>query len=191
MPSRVRIDRIKPIFTAAKGLNFGFRLTNVPEAPFFNGVNTFQSQVHRVTLRFCKQNEASSGVRTFIKYHLAEIAQQNPGVVIYTQPSNQTTPTVRAEYANGRMVHINLKSVSLENVSQYMSYLLSRSGSPVEKLISRQSAATTSVQGEWSPYTFQDSEQNVTELPDAKFGKYLNKNVSATDYVKNLIKLER
>ncbi|CEF64691.1 39S ribosomal protein L43, mitochondrial [Strongyloides ratti] len=190
MPARVRVDRLKPIYTAAKAINFGFRLTGVPTIPNNNGVGSYIPQVHRITLRFCKQNEASSGVRSFIKYHLFEFAQKNPSVVIYTIPARQVTPTIRAEYGNGRMVHINVKSLSLELISQHMHYVLSRSGEPMEKLISKQSSIVPSIQGEWNPFTFQDPEMTSIELPDPKFSKYLSADVSATEYVRNLVNID-
>uniref|UniRef100_A0A0N4ZKT2 Large ribosomal subunit protein mL43 n=1 Tax=Parastrongyloides trichosuri TaxID=131310 RepID=A0A0N4ZKT2_PARTI len=187
MPARVRVDRLKPIYTSAKALNFGFRLEGVPTIPNNNGVSTYIPQLHRVTLRFCKQNEASSGVRSFIKYHLNEFATKNPSVVVYTTPARQTVPTIRAEYGNGRTVHINIKSFTLEQVSQHMYYILSRSGEPIEKLISKQTSIQPSIQGEWNPFTFRESEQNISELPDDKFSKFLFPKQSATEYIKNLV----
>uniref|UniRef100_A0A0K0EYR7 Large ribosomal subunit protein mL43 n=1 Tax=Strongyloides venezuelensis TaxID=75913 RepID=A0A0K0EYR7_STRVS len=191
MPARVHVDRIKPIYAAAKSLNFGFRLTGVPTIPNNNGISNYIPQVHRITLRFCKQNEASAGVRSFIKYHLVEFAQKYPSVVIYTTPARQVVPTVRAEYGNGRSVHINLKSLSLENVSQHMHYVLTRSGQPMEKLISKQSSLVPSIQGEWNPFTFQDPEQTSTELPDPKFSKYLTVDISATEYLQNIVNIDK
>lgn len=74
MPSIPRVDRIKIIYSAAKKLNYAFMLTDFPSAPSFNGVTGYRPQLHRVTLRFCKQNENSVGLRKFIEKHMTQFA---------------------------------------------------------------------------------------------------------------------
>lgn len=110
MPARPRVDRLKTIYSSAKHLNFGFRLSDYPTAPAFNGVSSFQPQLHRITFRFCKQSESSVGMRNFIERGLVQFAKENPTTVAYVVPGRQCIPTLRAEYANGRMVHINAKN---------------------------------------------------------------------------------
>uniref|UniRef100_A0A914YU25 Large ribosomal subunit protein mL43 n=1 Tax=Panagrolaimus superbus TaxID=310955 RepID=A0A914YU25_9BILA len=109
MPARPRVDRLKTIYTAARQLNFGFRLQGYPSAPNENGIFGFKPQLHRLTIRFCKQNDASMGIRNFIETSLKDFAAENPQTVVYVIPARNSVPTLRGEYANGREVHINAK----------------------------------------------------------------------------------
>nr|CAD2208265.1 unnamed protein product [Meloidogyne enterolobii] len=55
MPAIPRVDRIKNIYSAAKALNFGFRLSATnPQAVLFDGISGHFPQLQRVTIRFCK-----------------------------------------------------------------------------------------------------------------------------------------
>lgn len=109
MPARPRVDRLKTVYTAARQLNFGFRLRGFPTAPEENGIATFKPQLHRLTIRFCKQNDASMGLRNFIEHNLPQFARENPQTVVYVLPIRNATPSLRAEYSNGREVQINAK----------------------------------------------------------------------------------
>ena len=112
MPARPHVDRLKTIYSAARQLNFGFRLEGFPSAPNENGIFGFKPQLHRITIRFCKQNDASMGLRNFIETSLTQFAAENPQTVVYVLPIRNSTPTLRAEYSNGREVHINAKGFS-------------------------------------------------------------------------------
>ncbi|VDK55409.1 unnamed protein product [Gongylonema pulchrum] len=68
-------------------LNDGWRINGFPSTPFNNAVTTYIPQLHRLTIRFCRKNECSAGVRDFIAQGLlARFAAQNPSVVVYVQP---------------------------------------------------------------------------------------------------------
>lgn len=107
-----RVDRLKTIYQAANALNFGFRMTGFPDAPFKNGVACYRPQVHRITLRFCKQSESCTGIRNFIEHSLVKFATENSSCAVYVIPARNCTPTLRAEYSNGRIVHVNAKNMS-------------------------------------------------------------------------------
>uniref|UniRef100_A0A915AIW9 Large ribosomal subunit protein mL43 n=1 Tax=Parascaris univalens TaxID=6257 RepID=A0A915AIW9_PARUN len=187
MPSRVRVDRIKPIYTAAKALNFGWRLSDFPKTPMNNGVTSYIPQAHRITLRFCKQSESSVGMRNFIENDIKRFAQQNPSIVIYVTPIRNSSPTLRAEYGNGRMAHVNATNFSAEEVAVHMNLLRTRSGLPIVKLESRQTAAVSSVQGAWNPLLNIDSEQNIADLPQKKFSTHRSNQQTATEYISSLV----
>lgn len=77
MPAIPHVDRLKTIFTATKQLNFGFRLTGFPTAPQYNGWNGRAiPQLHRVTIRFCRKDITSAGIREFISKKLVDFAKQ-------------------------------------------------------------------------------------------------------------------
>jgi large subunit ribosomal protein L43 len=114
MPAIPHVDRLKTIYTAAKHLNFGFRMTGYPTAPQYNGWSGRAiPQCHRITIRFCRKDSSSAGVREFISKELVNFAKENPATAIYVIPARQVIPTFRGEYANGREVHLNAKNFSL------------------------------------------------------------------------------
>ena len=86
-------------------------MSGYPTAPQHNGFNGRAiPQLHRVTIRFCRKDHTSAGVRKFISDELIEFARRNPATAIYVMPGRQCIPTLRGEYANGRQVHINAKN---------------------------------------------------------------------------------
>uniref|UniRef100_A0A914P8T4 Large ribosomal subunit protein mL43 n=1 Tax=Panagrolaimus davidi TaxID=227884 RepID=A0A914P8T4_9BILA len=190
MPARPRVDRLKTIYTAARQLNFGFRLEGYPSAPNENGIFGYKPQLHRLTIRFCKQNDASVGIRNFIETSLKDFAAENPQTVVYVIPARNSVPTLRAEYANGREVHVNAKGFTLERAEREINSLRTRSGEPIVKFNAHQTASCRSIQGQWSSLTSIDPRQNVTQLPSPEFNIYKTSTVSATDYLLNLVEGE-
>lgn len=67
-------------------------------APLQNGVGRFIGQLQRITLKFCKNNGSSRGMRNFIENNLVDFAKDNPGVVVYVKPRRHKTPVIVAEY---------------------------------------------------------------------------------------------
>ncbi|CAJ0593693.1 unnamed protein product [Cylicocyclus nassatus] len=183
MPALPRVDRIKTIYSAAAALNYGWKFTDFLKTPMYNGVSRYIPQLHRITFRFCKQSEGSVGVRNFIENKLINLGQQNPSVVIYTQPVRNANPIIRAEYGNGRIVQLNAKNMSMADIERDVNLLYSRSGEPVVKLESRQSSPTPSIQGEWTPMTWLPPRMNKAKLPDPEFSKHKTCNVTATEYL--------
>jgi len=192
MPAKPRVDRIKTIYSAAKGLNFGFRMTGFPSAPGYNGISAYQPQLLRLTIRFCRQSESSAGVRNFIENSLVKFGMENPTCSVYVVPTRNNIPTLRGEYSNGRMVHLNAKNFSLEQVSQHINYLRTRSGQPIVKFEAAQTAQCNSVQGMWTPILWQDSRQNLAagQLPKPEFSILRTKEISATEYVLSKIETQ-
>lgn len=86
MPVIPRVDRLKTLYAAAKGLNYSWRLKDFLSAPQHNGVTNYIPQLHRVTIRFCKQASNSAGVRNYVERELVKFARENPSVVVYVLP---------------------------------------------------------------------------------------------------------
>lgn len=68
------------------------------KAPLQNGVGRYIGQLQRITLKFCKSNGGSRGLRDFIENDLVEFAKSNPGVVVYVKPRRHRGPVIVAEY---------------------------------------------------------------------------------------------
>ncbi|KAI1714366.1 mitochondrial ribosomal protein l51 / s25 / CI-B8 domain-containing protein [Ditylenchus destructor] len=184
MPARPRVDRIRTVYSAAKKLNFGFRMTGFPDAPFLNGVADYRPQLHRITFKFCKKREDSVGMRNFIETSLVKFGTENPSCAVYVIPESHSVPTMRAEYSNGRMVHVNASNMSLEQVHLHANNLRTRSGLPVVKFEARQTAQCKSVQGAWNPLLWQDSRKSATQLPQPDFSAARHVKPTLTDFVK-------
>uniref|UniRef100_A0A915EB68 C2H2-type domain-containing protein n=1 Tax=Ditylenchus dipsaci TaxID=166011 RepID=A0A915EB68_9BILA len=89
-------------------------MTGFPEAPFQNGLADYRPQLHRLTFRFCKQSENAVGMRNYISSSLIKFGTENPSCAVYVTPGRNCTPSLRAEYSNGRMAYVNTSGMSLE-----------------------------------------------------------------------------
>uniref|UniRef100_A0A914GTE6 Large ribosomal subunit protein mL43 n=1 Tax=Globodera rostochiensis TaxID=31243 RepID=A0A914GTE6_GLORO len=184
MPAIPRVDRLKNIFSSAKALNFAFRLSATnPIVPSFNGVSAYQPQLQRITIKFCKQTESSVGMRNYIEHSLTKFATENPHCAIYVVPGKCVTPVLRAEYANGRQVHVNALNFSMERVCLHMNNLRTRSGLPIVKIENPHLSHHKSVQGMWTPSKRRDTRQNLHLLPNPQFSTHLSNESTATKYV--------
>ncbi|KAI6183231.1 L51-S25-CI-B8 domain-containing protein [Aphelenchoides bicaudatus] len=186
MPAIPHVDRIKTIFTAAKGLNFAFRFTGYPTAPQYNGWSGRAiPQLHRLTIRFCKKDHTSAGIREFISKQLVEFSRQNPATAIYVVPVRNVKPVLSGEYANGRQVRVHASNFTFEQTCRYMNDLRSRSGEPIVKFLSAQMPEVKSIQGAWNPLTWQDTKQNAAwpDLPQPEFSTHRSAKLSATEYI--------
>lgn len=67
-------------------------------APLQNGVGRYIGQLQRITIKFCKNNGSSRGIRDFIENDLVNFARDNPGVVVYVKPRRHQAPAIVAEY---------------------------------------------------------------------------------------------
>ena len=76
MPALPRVDRIKTVYSAAKGLNYAWRFTDYLKTPMYNGVSRYIPQLHRITFRFCKKDESSAGMRNFIQENIVKLGEQ-------------------------------------------------------------------------------------------------------------------
>lgn len=75
-----------------------FLKSGFPRAPLNNGLGRYVCQLKRITLKFCKNNGSSQGMRAFIENKLIDFAKTNPGVVVYVKPRRHRTPVMVAEY---------------------------------------------------------------------------------------------
>ena len=72
----ILIAELRPGMTsAALFLKSGWIKSN---APLANGLGRFVPQLARLTIKFCKHDGSSSGVRQFIQQDVVQFAKQNP-----------------------------------------------------------------------------------------------------------------
>lgn len=67
-------------------------------APLQNGLGRFVGQLQRITMKFCKSNGSSKGMRDFVENGLLDFAKGNPGTAVYVKPRRHRTPVIVAEY---------------------------------------------------------------------------------------------
>ena len=70
-----------------------------------------------------------------------------------------------------------------EQVQRHVSNLKSRSGLPIVKFESAQTAQCKSVQGQWTPLLWRDPRQNAVQLPHPEFSKHKSAEMSATEFI--------
>lgn len=75
-----------------------FMKSGFPKAPLANGIGRYVCQLQRITLKFCKSNGSSKGMRDFIEMNLLNFAKENPGVVVYVKPRRHRTAVIVGEY---------------------------------------------------------------------------------------------
>ena len=85
-------------------------------APLRNGIGRFIPQLARLTIKFCKSDGSSHGVRQFIQQDVVQFAKQNPHCVVYLKPRHHRSPVMVAEYLNGEKHWMSLHNMSLDEV---------------------------------------------------------------------------
>ncbi|XP_073997621.1 mitochondrial ribosomal protein L43 [Rhodnius prolixus] len=168
-----------------------FMTSGFPRAPLKNGIGRYIGQLKRVTIKFCKSNGDSRGVREFIESELIDFARNNPGVVVYVKPRRHRGPTLTAEYLNGNTDYIYCRNFSKEEVYKWLHLLTTRSGKDIMRYRKLWHTDSPSVQGVWTPYTFRDPSLNLASFPINDFNGPKCRKPTATDQLIELFKKQR
>nr|XP_031843079.1 39S ribosomal protein L43, mitochondrial [Nomia melanderi] len=157
--------------------------------PFGLGIGRYVCQLQRVTLKFCKSNGGSDGVRKFLENDLIDFARDNPGVVVYVKPRRHRVPVIKAEYLNGDTHWMCVSNYSREDIVQWMHLLKTQfhDGSAM-RLLKLWRTDFPSIQGPWTPFTFTKPEMNQAEFPNEKLGAHIRDVPTATEELIRLFK---
>nr|CAG4644382.1 EOG090X0FS9 [Lepidurus arcticus] len=150
-------------------------------APLLNGIGRFVPQLQRVTIKFCKSHGDSQGVRQFIESNLLDFAQYNPSVVVYLKPRRHRSPSAVAEYLNGEREILSLKNMSREEVLKWLEFIRCKSGSPIIRFRKPHHTDFPTIQGVWTPFTYQNPENNVAVYPNESLSQPVVMPRSATE----------
>nr|CAG4645188.1 EOG090X0FS9 [Leptodora kindtii] len=150
-------------------------------APLQNGLGRFIPQLQRITLKFCKSNGSSRGVRDFIENDLLDFAKSNSGTAIYLKPRRHRSAVMVAEYLNGEREHMSCHNFSREEVMKWLGYLRTRSGIPVMRYRKYQHTDYPTIQGVWNPFVHMPTEMNVALFPNEELSKPANQPITATE----------
>ncbi|XP_050436126.1 39S ribosomal protein L43, mitochondrial [Adelges cooleyi] len=152
-----------------------------PRVPFQNGIGRYMCQLKRVTLRFCKSNGSSRGIRDFIETNLLAFAEEHPETAVYLKPRRHKSPSFVAEYLNGEREVVSCHNFTAPQITKWLTLYSTRSGIPLQKHLKMWHTDCPSIQGVWSPFTNRDPEFNVMKYPSAELSKPVYETKSATE----------
>ncbi|XP_033222389.1 39S ribosomal protein L43, mitochondrial [Belonocnema kinseyi] len=157
-----------------------------------NAVGRYVCQLQRVTLKFCKNNGSSRGMRDFVENDLIDYAKSNPGTVVYLKPRRHRGPVIVAEYLNGKKHWIPCANLNREEVIKWMELVRTQShDGSAERLRKLWYTEFPSIQGPWTPFTFRDPAKNIAIYPDSKLGEAKKRGKTATEQVIEMFKAQQ
>ncbi|XP_071448209.1 large ribosomal subunit protein mL43 [Hetaerina americana] len=165
-----------------------FMPSGFPRAPLQNGIGRYICQLQRITIKFCKNNGASRGVRKFLENSLIDYAKKHPGVVVYVKPRRHRSPVLSAEYLNGEKQCVSCHNYTEEEVVKWMELLRTQQGGLTVRYRKTWHTDNPSIQGVWTPMTNRPPHLNVTKFPNEELSKPLNLEKTATEQVIELFK---
>jgi len=125
-------------------------------APIANGIGRFIPQLMRLTIKFCKSDGSSNGVRQFIDQDIVNFAKENPSVVLYLKPRRHRSPVLVAEFLNGERHCQSINNYSCDEVSAWLDYYKNHSGREYSDQFKYHYTDHQSVQGMWNAHSHAD-----------------------------------
>lgn len=122
-------------------------------------------QLQRVTIKFCKSQNMSAGVREYIETEMVDFARANPGIVIYLKPRRHKAPVLISEYLNGQSHHLAANNFTPKECSMWLEFLRDRAGNEVVAIKKQVRTAWPSTQGVWTPFTNRPYDFNIKSFP--------------------------
>ncbi|XP_037805991.1 39S ribosomal protein L43, mitochondrial [Lucilia sericata] len=166
-----------------------FLKSGFPSAPLQNGLGRYVCQLQRVTLKFCKNNGSSKGMREFIESKLIDFAKENPGIVVYVKPRRHRTPVLVGEYLNGEREWLNCRNSSKDDILKWIELLKTQNGpSSATRLRKMWHTDVPSIQGPWTPFMLRNPENNLVNYPNSELSRPLDIQPSATEKLIELFK---
>ncbi|XP_046385456.1 39S ribosomal protein L43, mitochondrial [Ischnura elegans] len=165
-----------------------FMPSGFPRAPLQNGIGRYICQLQRVTIKFCKNNGASRGVRKFLENSLLDYAKNHPGVVVYVKPRRHRSPALSAEYLNGERQYVNCHNFTEDEVTKWMELLRTQQGGFTMRYRKTWHTDSPSIQGVWTPMTNRPPRLNVAKFPDEELSTPVNLKPTATQQIIEIYK---
>ncbi|XP_055598402.1 39S ribosomal protein L43, mitochondrial [Uranotaenia lowii] len=159
-----------------------FLKSGFPRAPLANGIGRYVCQLQRITLKYCKNNGSSKGMREFLEQDLLDFSRANPGVVVYVKPRRHRTAVMTAEYLNGDRQWVNCRNNSREEIQKWVQVLLTQAGLSSEtRLRKLWHTEVPSIQGPWTPFTHQHPSGNLADYPSRELSELRLRDETATE----------
>ncbi|XP_013112622.1 large ribosomal subunit protein mL43 [Stomoxys calcitrans] len=159
-----------------------FLKSGFPRSPLQNGVGRYVCQLQRVTLKFCKNNGSSRGMREFIENDLLQFARENPGVVVYVKPRRHRAPVLVGEYLDGEREWINCRNSTKDDILKWINFIKLQNGpSSSTRLRKMWHTNIPSIQSPWTPFILRHPSDNLVNFPTTEHSTPLDKQESATE----------
>lgn len=159
-----------------------------PRAVLTHGIGRYVCQLQRVTLKFCKHNGASRGMREFLEHDLIKYAKDNPGIVVYVKPRRHREPVISAEYLNGEKQWIGCRNFSRDEVCKWLELVRTQTKDTSDLRMRKMwHTEFPSIQGPWTPFFHWNKEQNIMELPNDAMSR-VPQGETATEQVLKIFK---
>jgi len=152
-------------------------------APLRNGIGRFIPQLARLTIKFCKSDGSSNGVRQFIQQDVVQLAKKNPSFVLYLKPRRHRSPVLVAEYLNGERHWQSLNNMGIDEVAAWVDYYRTHSGAEFMAQPKMTYSDHPSIQGMWHPHVHSEPEHCLAKYPNTKLGAPRNLSPTATENV--------
>lgn len=162
-----------------------------PSVPLQNGIGRYICQLKRITLRFCKSNGSSRGMRDFIETDLIHFAQDHPGTAVYLKPRRHKSPSIVAEYLNGEREVVSCHNFTSQQMIKWLNLYSTRSGIPLMRYVKMWHTDCPSIQGVWSPFTNKNPVLNVSQFPNEELSRPVWEEKSATEELLEMIKKQK
>ncbi|XP_016928070.2 large ribosomal subunit protein mL43 [Drosophila suzukii] len=169
-----------------------FLKSGFPRAPLQNGLGRYVCQLQRITLKFCKNNGSSRGMRDFIENHLVDFAKENPGIVVYVKPRRHRTPVLVGEYLNGEREWMSCRNSTQEEISKWIDLLKTQNGSSSSlRLRKMWHTDVPSIQGPWTPFLLRSPDAQGQVYPSEDASKPLETPQTATEKLIELFRQQQ
>ncbi|XP_055615977.1 39S ribosomal protein L43, mitochondrial [Toxorhynchites rutilus septentrionalis] len=169
-----------------------FLKSGFPRAPLANGIGRYVCQLQRITLKYCKNNGSSKGMREFLENDLVDFSRANPGTVVYVKPRRHRTAVMSAEYLNGEKQWINCRNMTREEIGKWVELLRTQAGAAGEvRLRKLWHTDIPSIQGAWTPFTHQHPSANTVNLPSEELSRLQVKDKTATERLLELYRAQK
>ncbi|XP_017868723.1 PREDICTED: 39S ribosomal protein L43, mitochondrial [Drosophila arizonae] len=169
-----------------------FLKSGFPRAPLQNGLGRYVCQLQRITLKFCKNNGSSRGMRDFIENHLVDFAKENPGIVVYVKPRRHRTPVLVGEYLNGDREWLSCRNSTQDEISKWIDLLKTQNGSSSSMRLRKMwHTDVPSIQGPWTPFLLRLPDANNQTLPSKEASQPLDIPQTATEKLIELFKQQK
>jgi len=169
-----------------------FMKSGFPRAPLQNGLGRYVCQLQRVTLKYCKENGSSRGMRDFIEKGLVDFAKENPGVVVYVKPRRHRTAVMVGEYLNGERQWINCRNYEANEIRKWLELLRTQHGEAgATRFRKMWHTDIPSIQGPWTPWTHRSPAENLVMYPDIESSTAVKLEPTATEKLIELFKQQK
>uniref|UniRef100_U5ESD9 Large ribosomal subunit protein mL43 n=1 Tax=Corethrella appendiculata TaxID=1370023 RepID=U5ESD9_9DIPT len=159
-----------------------FMKSGFPRAPLQNGVGRYICQLQRITLKYCKSNGSSKGMREFLENDLLDFSRTNPGIVVYVKPRRHRTAVMVAEYLNGDRQWLNCRNNTREEICKWIELLRTQNKNSSDMRLRKMwHTDVPSIQGNWTPFTHRNPTANVTNYPSKELSGFVRQEQTATE----------